>query len=89
MPYTLTEKIKETAKIVYNILECNGFARVDFLLEKNTDRLFVNEVNTVPGFTAMSLFPRLLKKSGYETGELLEKFITFAKLKRKYHGTIK
>lgn len=89
LPYALTEKIKETAKSVYNILECNGFARVDFLLEKNTDRLFVNEVNTVPGFTSKSLFPRLLKESGYETGELLEKFITFAKLKREYHGTIK
>ncbi len=89
LPYSLTEKIKETAKTVYNILECNGFARVDFLLEKGTDRVLVNEVNTLPGFTAISMFPRLLKKSGYEMSEILEKLIIFAKLKREYHRAVK
>lgn len=85
----LDSKIKETAKMVYNLLECNGFARVDFLLEKGTNRVLVNEVNTLPGFTASSMFPKLLKKSGYETSELLEKLIIFAKLKREYHSATK
>lgn len=72
-----SEKIKKMAKEVYKILECKGMARIDFFLTKE-NKLYVNEVNTIPGFTDSSMFPKLWEQSGISISELIDKLIDFA-----------
>lgn len=69
------EKIKSSAAAIYGILGCSGFARVDMFLTK-TGKLYFNEVNTIPGFTAHSRFPAMLKAIGYTDIEITDKVIT-------------
>ena len=68
-------KIKELAKIAYKSLGCCGFARVDFMLDKDTDEILINEINAIPGFTNISMFPKLFMHEGYTYGEIIEKII--------------
>ncbi len=70
----LTGKIKQTAKAVYKLLECSGIARVDFLVNRQTQEFFANEVNPLPG----TLYHHLWQASGLEFPELLEELIKFA-----------
>ena len=62
---------------VFRVLECTGLARVDFFLRGN-DEWFVNEINTLPGFTAISMYPKLWAASGIEPRELLTRLIELA-----------
>ena len=62
----LSEKIRETAKKAYTALKLNGLARVDIFLEKEKERFYINEVNTMPGFTSISMFPMLCARDGLE-----------------------
>jgi D-alanine-D-alanine ligase len=78
----LTRQIQETALKVYRSIDCAGMARVDFLLEKDTNRLFVNEVNTIPGFTNISMYPKLWEASGLSYPKLINQLIELA-LERK------
>ncbi len=59
-------------------LECYGMARVDFLMDKNTHEIFVNEINTIPGFTSISMYPKLWEASGIKYPQLLEMLIELA-----------
>lgn len=68
------DKIKSTARAVYNILGCSGFARVDMFLTE-TEKIYFNEVNTIPGFTSHSRFPSMMKALGYTDGEITDKII--------------
>lgn len=72
------EAIKETAIKVYKILDCAGMARVDFLVDKDTEEVYLNEVNTIPGFTSISMYPKLWQASGISYKELIDKLIEFA-----------
>ncbi len=70
----LTQKIKETAEKIYNACGCRDFARIDLILEK--DNFYFLEINTIPGMTETSLFPKSVNKcSGYEYKELLKEMI--------------
>ena len=69
------DQIEELATKFYKILGATGFSRVDFFLEKGTDKLYLNEINTIPGFTAFSVFPLLCKEKGLEYAELIERII--------------
>ena len=69
-----TEKIRSTAVSVFRLFGCSGIARVDFLYDKNSEKIYVNEVNTLPG----TLYHHLWKKSGIELGELLSRLINLA-----------
>ncbi len=71
----LQEKIKTMGIEVYEALDCSGFARVDFFLEKDTGRLIVNEVNTLPGFTKYSMFPLLWQDKGLEFSEIIDRIV--------------
>ncbi len=71
-------QIKSYAKEVYEYLGCSGFARVDFFLEKDTNRLYLNEINTIPGMTETSLFFKLLEASEISKAEFIEVIITTA-----------
>lgn len=67
-------EIQETAKTVYTALDCRGFARVDFFLTPTGEVLF-NEVNTIPGFTAHSRYPGMMKAAGLDFAVLLDRLI--------------
>ena len=67
-------KIQETAKIIYQTLACQNFARVDMFLTPNNEIVF-NEVNTIPGFTDHSRFPQMMKGVGFEFSELIDKIV--------------
>ena len=68
------EEIKRTAKKIYRILKCSGFARVDLFLTTKGEIVF-NEVNTIPGFTSHSRFPNMLKGIGMEFSQIIERLI--------------
>ncbi|MCI8405332.1 MAG: D-alanine--D-serine ligase VanG [Clostridia bacterium] len=70
----ISDKIKETAKIIYNALDCKGFARVDMFLSETGEIVF-NEVNTIPGFTEHSRYPNMMKYIGISFDEILNKLI--------------
>jgi D-alanine-D-alanine ligase len=74
----MTEKVKELAIKGYRSLNCEGMARADFLLERGTDRLYINELNTIPGFTSISMYPKLWEADGLPYSELLDRLIELA-----------
>jgi D-alanine-D-alanine ligase len=75
---TLLEKIREFAKHIFMTLECEGMARVDLFLERGTDKIYFNEINTLPGFTGMSMYPKLMEASGLGYSELLTHLVMLA-----------
>lgn len=72
------EEIRKLAVKAFQALECSGMARVDFLLDRNTGRILVNELNTIPGFTAISMYPKLWEASGVNRNELLDRLLDLA-----------
>ena len=72
------EKIQELAVKAFRTLELSGMARVDFFLEKKGNKLYLNEVNTIPGFTSISMYPKLWEASGTSFRELIDKLIELA-----------
>jgi D-alanine-D-alanine ligase len=77
LPENIKEKVKTTAKLAFKALHCEGLARVDFFLKKN-DELILNEINTLPGFTKISMYPKLMELSGIQYSELINKLIELA-----------
>jgi len=76
-----TEKTAEMRRLAvecYRAVECEGMARVDFLMENATGQLFINEINTIPGFTSISMFPKMWEYSGIPFGTLLDRLIELA-----------
>ena len=72
------EELRRTAIAAYKALACEGMARVDFLLETATGRLYVNEANTIPGFTSISMYPKMWDHSGIPYPKLLDRLIELA-----------
>jgi len=72
---TETKKVQELAIKAFQAVDCAGLARVDFLMDPKTRKLFVNEINTMPGFTAISMYPKLWAASGLAYPDLIEKLI--------------
>jgi D-alanine-D-alanine ligase and related ATP-grasp enzymes len=72
------KKIQELAVSAFRTLELSGMARVDFFLEKKVGKLFLNEVNTIPGFTSISMYPKLWEASGIPFRELIDRLIGLA-----------
>jgi D-alanine-D-alanine ligase len=72
------DQIKNYAIQAFLALECRGLGRVDFFLDKNTGELFLNEINTIPGFTSISMYPKLWAASGLPYSELLDQLIKYA-----------
>jgi D-alanine-D-alanine ligase len=96
IPAPLTpEQVRDAQDLAirsFQALECAGLARVDLFLEKPTGKFFVNEINTLPGFTSISMYPKLWEASGLPYSQLLDRLIELAlernaekkKLKTKY-----
>jgi D-alanine-D-alanine ligase len=72
------KKFQTLAIEAFRALELNGMARVDFFLEKKGGKIFLNEVNTIPGFTSISMYPKLWEASGIPFRELIDKLIALA-----------
>jgi D-alanine-D-alanine ligase len=72
------EKIQKYAVDAFRVLELSGMARVDFFLEKKGGKIYLNEVNTIPGFTSISMYPKLWEASGIPFRELIDKLIELA-----------
>ncbi len=70
--------LRETAVKAYKALGCTGLARVDFLYEEATGELYLNEPNTIPGFTAISMYPKMMEASGTPYPELIARLIELA-----------
>jgi len=78
----LSRAIQQAAVNAYSLIDCAGMARVDFLLERGTDKYYVSEINTIPGFTKISMYPKLWEASGLPYPELVKRLIALA-LERK------
>ncbi len=74
---SITKQIKESAKIIYSALGCTGLARVDMFLTPENEILF-NEVNSMPGFTSYSRYPRMMEAAGISISEIIDKVIELA-----------
>ncbi len=72
------KKFQELSIKSFLALECFGMARVDFLMDKDTHEIFVNEINTIPGFTSISMYPKLWEASGIKYPQLIEMLIELA-----------
>ncbi len=72
------KNIQDLALRSFQVLECQGMARVDFFLERETEDIYVNEINTIPGFTSISMYPKLWKASGMAYSELIDRLIELA-----------
>lgn len=79
IPDEIATRAGELAVNVFQALDLAGLARVDFFLERETNRLLVNEVNTLPGFTAISMYPKLWEASGIPLAELVQRLIALAR----------
>ena len=72
------KKIQEYAVRAYRAIDCAGMARADFFVEKKTSRIFINELNTIPGFTSISMYPKMWEASGLSYSALIDRLIQFA-----------
>lgn len=72
------EEIRALAVKIYNMLDCAGMARVDFLVDKDTNEVYLNEVNTLPGFTSISMYPKLWDATGLKYPDLIDELIKLA-----------
>lgn len=77
----LIETVRSTAVKAYKTLDCAGLSRVDFFVEKDTGKLYFNEINTMPGFTQISMFPKMCEKAGVQFEELTELLVKEAVLR--------
>jgi D-alanine-D-alanine ligase len=73
-----TEEVRRLAVECYRAVECEGMARVDFFLETPTGRIYINEINTIPGFTSISMFPRMWEHDGLAYPKLIDRLIELA-----------
>lgn len=75
IPDEISEEVRSIAVKAYELLDCAGFARVDFFLEKDTNKVYLNEINTIPGFTKFSMFSLLWEKEGVSYSKLIERIV--------------
>jgi D-alanine-D-alanine ligase len=78
LPPATTEELRRLAVACYRAVECEGMARVDFLLEAATGKLYINEINTIPGFTSISMYPKMWEHSGVPFSALIDRLIDLA-----------
>jgi D-alanine-D-alanine ligase len=70
-----TKKVQELAIAGFHAVDCSGLARVDFLMDPKSRKIYLNEINTMPGFTSISMYPKLWAASGVEYSELISRLI--------------
>ena len=75
LPKDKTDEIRRLAVAAFRAIGASGYARVDFFMERGTNRLYVNEINTIPGFTAISMYPKLWEATEIKYPRLIERLI--------------
>lgn len=78
LPADTVSKLQELAVKVFKVLDCAGLARIDFFLRRSDGEVLVNEINTIPGFTRFSMYPKLWEATGIGYRELLDRLIYLA-----------
>ncbi len=78
LPEEITKEIQKQAIKAFKAVDGSGLSRVDFFVEKDTNNIILNEINTMPGFTAISMYPKLFENSGISYSKLLDKLIELA-----------
>ncbi len=73
-----TQKIKEMTAEIFKLVKCSDWARIDFFIEKGTNKIFLNEINTIPGMTELSLFPQIFKGTGFDYIQMVEEILNRA-----------
>jgi len=73
-----TARVQQMAREIFNALECEGMTRIDLFMDKDTGEFYFNEVNTIPGFTSISMYPKMWEASGISYKELLSRLIDLA-----------
>jgi D-alanine-D-alanine ligase len=90
IPSSLNEEqqkmVRQISARAYRVAEAEGFARVDCFYEEATGKVLLNEINTIPGFTKISMFPKLCENGGVAYGELLTKLLDLAVDRHKIRG---
>jgi D-alanine-D-alanine ligase len=82
LPADVSDRIGEYAVRAYKAIDCAGMARADFFFDNGTQRIYLNELNTIPGFTSISMYPKLWQASGLTYAQLVDRLIELA-LERK------
>ena len=78
IPDEVAENVREKAVQVYKAMGCRGLSRVDFFVEKETNEVVFNEINTLPGFTDISMYPMLWKDMGLSISQLIDRLVETA-----------
>jgi len=78
LPENIAEEIKKQAMDGFKAVDCKGLARVDFLISQDLSEIYINEINTLPGFTSISMYPKLWEKTGLSYTKLLDELIKLA-----------
>lgn len=89
IPAELSEQVQAIAVGVYMATDCAGLGRVDLMLDKDTGALYVNEINTIPGFTSISMYPKLWEATGVPYSELLDRLIEYAMVRNKVKAQLR
>ena len=78
IPEDVEEQVREAAVKIYSAIGCQGLSRVDFFVTYEDNRVVFNEINTLPGFTSISMYPKLFAASGIESGRLIDELLRLA-----------
>jgi len=77
LPKSKLKEVQKLAIAAFQAVDCAGLARVDFLMDPRSGKMYVNEINTMPGFTSISMYPKLWEASGLKYPELIDRLIQF------------
>jgi D-alanine-D-alanine ligase len=78
LPDRVSEQIRDFSIEAFRAIDCAGMARVDFFYDERADLVFINEINTIPGFTPISMYPKLWEASGIPYAKLIDRLIELA-----------
>ena len=83
------DTIMRTAEAAYTVIRCQGMARVDFFVDRVSGGVYLNEINTIPGFTSISMFPRMCGAAGLSYPRLLDTLIELAVARETEKATVR
>jgi D-alanine-D-alanine ligase len=74
----MTQRVRDMAIKAFKAVDCAGLGRIDFFVEPETGQIYVNEINTIPGFTRISMYPKLWEASGVSYPDLIDRLLQLA-----------
>jgi len=89
LPRAVAKKIRELAVRTFKAVDCSGMGRVDFLVTKRSNTIYLNEINTIPGFTSISMYPKLWEATGLPYPKLLDRLIDLAIERHRQKASLK